>query len=68
MIPQLSLPPSPTYPDTPNPVGAFIAEITNSNEELDAAHKLHLQAANILRSSVNLCINESPQRIGPVRR
>jgi hypothetical protein len=68
IIPRLSPPPSPTHPDTPDPIGAFIAEITNSNEELDTAHKLHLQAANILHSSVDLHINESPQRISSVRR
>ena len=40
VIPQLSLPPSPTYPDVSDPVGAFITKITNSNDELDATHKL----------------------------
>ena len=40
IIPQLSPPPSPTHPDTPNPIGVFINKIMNSDEKLDATYKL----------------------------
>jgi hypothetical protein len=66
IIPQLSPPPSPTHPDTPDPIGAFINEIMNSNEELDATYELQLQAANILHHSIDLWVNELPQKIEPV--
>ena len=38
----------------------------SSDDKLDATHKLRLQMANILWSSINLQVNESLQRIGPV--
>ena len=66
VIPRLSPPLPPSHSDVSDPVGAFITEITNSDNELDAAHELQLQAANILCSSVNLHVTETPWRIGPV--